>query len=55
MLELLDLYRVQFKEREPVIIAALCMLEAIERVYLLDDFAPSELVSISSINLQCFV
>lgn len=58
MLELLNVYRVQFKKREPIFIGASCYTDALTRLSNDRDFCVDEgdeITSIAIVSPQIFV
>lgn len=57
MLELLNVYRVQFKKREPIFIGAISYIDALSRFDKDNELSPEgdEIVSISIVQPQIFV
>ena len=57
MLELLNVYRVQFKKREPIFIGAISYIDALSRLDKDNELSPEgdEIVSISIVQPQIFV
>lgn len=57
LLELINVYRVQFKKREPIFIGAISYVEALTRLEKDRDLSPEgdEITAISIVSPQIFV